>query len=124
MKQEALRKSLEAILDDLRGGYLPGEDVSESIVDWLVGTALAAAFGEQAVELSHEGALLALGNLEAVVREPLRLEARITRGRSKVRYPGDDFFVEFSAGGELMARGADPVLSLAIMHAVRALARR
>lgn len=124
MKQKALLSSLEGILGDLRGGYLPGEDVRESIVDWLVGTALAAAFGEKAVRLSHEGSLLALGHLEAVVREPMNLEVRITRGRSKVRGPAADFFIEFGRRGESMAQGAGPTLSLAIMHAVRSLAQR
>jgi hypothetical protein len=111
------------MLGDLDGAYDPDADVRESIVDWLLGVARAAAFGEKAVALDREGGASAIAMLEAVAREPMRLQVRIRHGRSRIRYPEPDFFVEIRAGDALLAEGAANLLSAAIMHAARTLAR-
>lgn len=121
MTQDELRKHLEAILADLRGVYLPDADVRQSIVEWLLRVAEDAAFGHACPRRS--GAVEAFAVIEGVAREPIRLEARIWRGRSRVRAPDADFFVEFREGDALLAEGASPILSLAVMHAARSLAR-
>lgn len=123
MNQRKLRRLLEGVQGDLLGGYDPDADVRESIVDWLLEVAGEAAFGREAVGLEFAGAIAAFGSLEAVVREPLRLEVRIRRGRSRVRAPTHDFFVEYHVGDAVVAEGAALRLSSAVMHAARSLAR-
>lgn len=124
MNQRELRGKLEAMLADLVGAYMPEADVRESIVEWLVRVAQSAAFGDPVERLERERCLSALTAVEKVVREPLLLWAKIHRGRSQVRNPEHDFFVEFGIGDEILAVGASPILSLAIMHASRSLAAR
>jgi hypothetical protein len=123
VNQKALLGELEALLGDLAGVYMPEADVRESIVEWLVQLAQRAAFGQPVERLERGRAMSAISAIECVVREPMRLETRIKRGRSKVRYPELDFFVEFRAGETVLGEGASPILSLAIMHAARSLAR-
>ncbi len=110
-------------MNDLDACYLPDEEARVSIVEWLVDTTLNAAFGEKASELSREGAIRALGELETVVREPMNLEARISRSRSIKRGYDPDFYVEFSRGDDTLGRGTARTLQLAIMHAVRSVAQ-
>ncbi len=124
MNQHTLKKRLEAILGDLTGTFDAHADVKRSTVEWLLRVTQAAAFGEGAADLDREGAARALSQLEAVTRVPMRLEARIRQGRSLVRTPETDFFVEFRSGDTLMAEGAAPVLALAVMHAARSLAQK
>ncbi len=121
MTHDELRKHVEAILADLRAAFVPEADVRESIVEWLLRVAEEAAFGHACPRRS--GAAEAFAAIEGVAREPIRLEVNIRRGRSRVRAPDADFFVEFRDGDELLAEGAAPLLSLAVMHAARSLAR-
>lgn len=123
MRQAQLRSSLEGILGDLAGIYDPDGPIRESIIDWLVAVAREAAFGERAVELDRCGAVAAFSLLEAVVREPLVLEARISRRLSRLRRPHHDYLVAYHHGDAVAAEGAAPLLSLAVMHAARSLAR-
>ena len=124
MNQHTLKIRLEAIIADLNGRFEANVDVPQSTVAWLLRVTQAAAFGEAAADMDREGAARALSQLEAVTRVPMRLEARIRQGRSLVRTPEADFFVEFRSGDTLVAEGAAPVLALAVMHAARSLAQK
>ena len=124
MNQRELRGKLEAMLGDLAGVYMPDADVRESTVEWLVRVAQSAAFGSPVERLERERCVSALTAIEKVVREPLRLWAKVYRGRSQARAPEHDFFVELGIGDQILAVGASPILSLAIMHASRSLAAR
>ncbi len=121
MNQKALLRELEAIVGDVCGGHRAEDDVRESTVLWLLDLAQRAAFGQPHPRRS--GAVEAFAAIEGFAREPIRLEARIRRGRSRVRAPIADFFVELRDGDELLAEGAAPLLSVAVMNAARSLAR-
>lgn len=100
---------------------MPDAEVRQSIVEWLLRVAEDAAFGHAC--LRRSGAVEAFAAIEGVAREPIRLEVNVRRGRSRVRAPDADFFVEFREGDALLAEGAAPILSLAVMNAARSLAR-
>jgi hypothetical protein len=121
--QKKLLRELEGLVGDVCGGFRADDDVRESTVLWLLDLAKRAAFGPDALELEEFGATKAFGALESIAREPAHLEARIRRGRSRVRAPIADFVVELRDGDELLAEGAAPLLSVAVINAARSLAR-
>lgn len=123
MTQGELHRELTAIIGDLSGAFVAESDVRESIVEWLIRLAQRAAFGQPVERLERSRAASALAAIETVTREPMRLEVRIRHGRSRIRHPEPDFFAEFRAGDVLLAEGASPILSLAVMHAARSLSR-
>ena len=122
MKQGVLRRRLESLLGDIHGAFDPDVESRLTTVDYLIGVTRAAAFGERGVALDFECAALAIAKLEAVVNEPLLLEVRISRRRSRVRKGARDFFVEFWSRGQFVADGTSPLLSVAVGHAMRAFA--